>query len=61
MKSTYVGAALDPDDFRNLGIKAAERETSKSAILRSLVHEFLTKEATRKTGRGGNFRKGAKI
>jgi hypothetical protein len=48
MKSTYIGTNLEKEDFRFLGIVAAEKETSKSAILRSLAQEFLRKERIKK-------------
>lgn len=41
-KSTFIGTKLEADDFRNFGIRAAERGRSKSALMRELALEFLS-------------------
>ena len=59
MKSNYIGTQLEPEEFRNFTIRAAESGTTKSALIRSLVGEFLAKRAAK--AKGGNMRKGGKI
>ena len=41
----YIGTQLDPDEFRRFKVQAAESGKSRSALIRSLVSDFLTKRA----------------
>ena len=59
MKSNYIGTQLEPDQFLAFGVRAAESGSSKSAILRDLVEEFLAKRAAK--SKGLNLRKGGKV
>jgi hypothetical protein len=43
--STFIGTKLPDAEFRQFSIKAAERGTSKSGLLRTLALEFLASEA----------------
>ena len=43
MKKTYIGTALDGPDCHEFGILAATKGTSKSALLKLLALDFITK------------------
>jgi len=47
--STFIGTKLPGEDYRLFGIRAAERGTSKSGLLRKLALDFLSAEPTRRT------------
>ena len=50
-KTIHIGIKLEPDEHRALGIIAAERGTSRSALAKEQVVRMIRRK-------GGNFRKG---
>ena len=49
-KTIHVGIKLEPGDHRELGIIAAEKGTSRSALAKAEVVKMIRRK-------GGNFRK----
>jgi len=47
--STFIGTKLPGEDYRLFGIRAAERGTSKSGLLRKLALDFLSADTTRRS------------
>lgn len=61
MNAKYIGTKLDGPEYLSLGIEAAKSGTSKSALLKGLVLDFLSKSGTAPTPRKTRKKEGVPV